>query len=491
MFLWIYSVLLILCVLAASPLILLASVFPRVRHGLSQRLGILPQDLREQATLSEGCLWIHAASLGEVNAVAPVVRELLPKLPRQALVFTCTTPAGRDQARRLFPQAAACLMLPLDLPFLIAPWVRRFRPRLAVIAETELWPNFLHQLKAHGAQVLVANGRMTERSLRRYSRLGKVFKGVLEDIDLFAMQSEADAGRVVALGARPARVVKAGNTKFDVSGDLETARIDAAARRRELGWKAGTPVVVAGSTRPGEEAPLLEAFSGLQKILPTARLILAPRHLERLMEVEAVLKRGGWHWVRRSSGSPAEDADVLLLDTLGELRVFYALACDAGAAWVGGSFGDFGGQNPLEPAALGIPVFFGPSMRHFAEVAEALIEAGGARRMGTDSLAAATAALLKNSGARRAAGEAAKACVLARAGASKVTAAMGMRLLLVARMRRDGHLWREEGLESFRKVSEFGSAAEEPEWRDERVDQYRAGREFGIGVGNRDDDGPA
>ena len=487
MALWIYSTLLTLACLAIAPLLPLLALLPRVRHGLGQRFGLLPEAVREQAMLSEGSVWIHAASLGEVNAVAPVARELAARLPRQSLIFTCTTVAGREQARRLFPQAAACLLLPVDLPFLLAPWIRRFRPRLAVVAETEIWPNFLHQLKAHGCQVLVANGRLTERSRSRYRRLGRAFAAVLEHVDLFAMQAQADAERIISLGARPARVAVVGNTKFDVAGDLGAARIDAEARRRELGWKAGTPVLVAGSTRPGEEPGLLEAFSAVQKALPTARLVLAPRHLERLLEVEAALKRGGWRWVRRSVGAPAEDADVLLLDTLGELRTFYGLACESGAAWVGGSFRDFGGQNPLEPAALGIPVFFGPHMRHFPEAAEALLAAGGAQQVPVEGLAAASVALIKDGVRRRLAAEAAERCVAERAGASKATADLGMKLLLVARMRREGHLWREEGLDSFRKVSEFGSAAEEPAWRDERQEQYRSGREFGIGVGSDHD----
>lgn len=482
MLLWIYTLLLSLLCLALAPLLPLLAFIPRLRMGLGQRLGILPKDLREQALLSEGSLWVHAASLGEVNAVAPVVRELLPGLPRQCLIFTCTTIAGREQARRLFPQASACLILPIDLPFLLGPWIRRFRPRLVLLAETELWPNFLAQLKAHGAQILLVNGRLTERSLRRYRRLGKAFHNVLECVDLFAMQGEADAARIIALGARKARVAAVGNTKFDLSGDLETARIDGAARRRELGWKAGTPVVVAGSTRPGEEALLLKAFGELQRLLPTVRLVLAPRHLERLMEVEAALKRGGWQWVRRSAKADGRDADVLLLDTLGELRSFYALACESGLAWVGGGFRDFGGQNPLEPAALGIPVFFGPYMRHFPEVAGALLDCGGARQMEAGDLAVASAALLRDASGRARSGAAAEACVRQRAGASKVTADMGKKLLLVARMRLDGHVWRGEGLDSFRKVSEFGSATEDPTWRDERQEQYRAGREFGIGV---------
>ncbi|HTB23412.1 MAG TPA: 3-deoxy-D-manno-octulosonic acid transferase [bacterium] len=487
MFLGIYSLLLSLACLCLAPFLPVLLLFGRLRRGLGQRLGVLPKDLRDQALLSEGCLWIHAASLGEVNAVAPVVKELLPKLPRQALVFTCTSIAGREQARRLFPQAVACLLLPLDLGFFLGPWIRRFKPRLLVVAETELWPNFLRQARLHGAQILVANGRLTERSRARYSRLGSAFTKVLEDIDLFAMQSGADAARVISLGARTARVVTVGNTKFDVAGDIEAVRAEAQARRQELGWKAGAPVVVAGSTRPGEEAGLLAAFSALQKQVPGARLVLAPRHLERLPEVEALLKRGDWNWARRSQAGPAGDVAVLLLDTLGELRAFYGLACGGGAAWVGGSFKDFGGQNPLEAAALGVPVFFGPSMRHFAEVAQALLESGGARQVDEESLAEETAALLKDPLALAKASEALERCVRSRAGASRATADLGLKLLLVARMHRDGHLWREEGLESFRMVSEFGAEAHEPEWRDERPEQYRSGREFGMRLKDRDE----
>jgi 3-deoxy-D-manno-octulosonic-acid transferase len=471
MLLGIYSLLLCLACLCLAPVLPVLLLFGRVRKGLGQRLGVLPRELRDQALLSEGCLWIHAASLGEVNAVAPVVRELLPKMPRQALVFTCTSVTGREQARRLFPQAAACLLMPLDLGFFLAPWMRRFKPRLVVVAETELWPNFLRQAKIHGANILVANGRLTERSQRRYRRLGRAFTSVLEDVDLFAMQSEADAARMVSLGVRAARVVAVGNTKFDVSGDLGTARVEAGERRRELGWKTGAPVVVAGSTRPGEEALLLKAFAELRKLLPSARLVLAPRHLERLAEVELALKRGNWNWVRRSADGPGEDADVLLLDSFGE----------------GGSFRDFGGQNPLEAAALGVPGFFGPHMRHFEEVAQALLESGGARRVADDKLARETAALIQDTAGYRKAAEAAEACVHSRSGASRATAGLGLRLLLVARMRRDGHVWRDEGLESFRRVSEFGAEAEAPEWRDERPEQYRSGREFGMRLGDGDE----
>jgi 3-deoxy-D-manno-octulosonic-acid transferase len=479
MLILLYDALLTLACLAALPLLPLLLLIPRARWGLGMRLGLLPRTVRHQAWLSEGCVWVHAASLGEVNAVAPVVRELIPKLPRQSLVITSTTKAGCQQARRLFPQASACLLLPVDLPWLVGPWIRRFKPRLLVLAETELWPNLLLQMKAHGAQVLMANGRLTERSYRRYRRLGSAMAGLLERIDLFAMQAQPDADRIQALGARAARVSVAGNTKFDLQADLDALRIDAAEQRRRLGWKAGAPVLVAGSTRPGEEALLLAAFEKVQRALPTARLVIAPRHIERVAEVEALLKRLKWQWVRRSQGGGAEDADVLLLDTLGELRTFYALACDSGAAWVGGGFADFGGQNPLEPAALGVPVFFGPHMRHFPEVAQALVDAGGAQQLEAAGLAEATLAVLKDAKARAAMARAAEACVAQRAGASRRTAELALKLLLVARMRRDGQDWRGEGLEQFRRVTEFGAAVEADGWHPEEHGSVASPREFG------------
>ena len=488
MLLLIYSSLMSLAALALLPLLPLILLVPALRQGLGMRLGILPREVRHQAWLSEGSLWVHAASLGEVNAIAPVVRQLLPKLPRQALVITCTSVAGREQAQRLFPQASACLLMPLDLPWLLGPWMRRFKPRLLLVAETELWPNLLHQAKLHGAQVLVANGRLTERSLKRYRLLGRAFAAVLEQVDLFAMQAQADADRLAVLGARRARLVVTGNTKFDLAGDVGSAKQAAGALRHSLGWKAGTPVLVAGSTRPGEEPLLLEAFRALRKELPQARLVLAPRHLERCDEVDALLQKGRWKRARRSQGGGAGDADVLLLDTLGELRGFYALACEAGAAWVGGSFRDFGGQNPLEPAALGVPVFFGLSMRHFPEVAQALLDSGAAEQVEAGALASATVSVLAQSKERRRRGEAAEACVAQRAGASQRNAELGLRLLLVARMRREGQAWREEGLDSFRRITEFGSASETPEWHADAPVQYLSGKEFGLGL-EKDPDG--
>jgi 3-deoxy-D-manno-octulosonic-acid transferase len=477
--------LLLLLLLPLAPLLLL---HPRVRAGLGERLGILPRALREQAWLSEGSLWVHAASLGEVNAVAPVVRELLPKLPRLALVLTCTTVAGREQARRLFPQAAACLLLPLDLGLLLAPWVRRLKPRLAVIAETELWPNFLRQLKRHGARVLVVNGRLTERSAKRYRWLGGAFAEVLELVDLFAMQAEEDAARLRGLGARPARVLVTGNTKFDLAGDLAPAVAGAGALRKSLGWGPMVEPVIAGSTRPGEEALLLTAFRSLRRARPNVRLVLAPRHPERTEEVAALLKTERVKFVRRSQGASAADADALLLDTLGELKDFYALAMPNGVAWVGGSFKDFGGQNPLEPAALGVPVIFGPSMRHFPEISQALLECAGARQLPAEELASASSEVLGQAKLRQAMVQAAQACVQQRSGASRRSAELGLKLLLVEQLQRDGQSWREQGFDPLRATAEFGSALQEQDWRQQEPVRPIPDREFGHSLGKGADE---
>jgi 3-deoxy-D-manno-octulosonic-acid transferase len=461
----VYNSLLILAALLALPLLPLLALFPRGRQGLSQRLGILPRMLRQQALIHEGSVWVHAASLGEVNAIAPVLRELLPQVPRQALVLTCTTVAGREQARRLFPQATACLLLPLDLPWLLRPWIRRFKPRLVLVAETELWPNFLRELKWQGAQILVANGRLTQRSFQRYKILGKAFHEVLDCVEVFAMQAEADADRIVALGARRARVLVVGNTKFDLAADLNAAREQAELLRRDLGWRRDQPVIVAGSIRPGEEALLAAAFVELRKRRPDACLVLAPRHLDRVGESEAALKAVGLKPVKRSAWTLARGATVILLDTLGELRAFYALAEQGGLAWVGGSFRDFGGQNPLEPAGLGVPVFFGPFMRHFPEVAAALTDCGAARQVDAGALASASLAWLDDPKARSAAAEAALACVRSRSGASKRSAELAWKLLLVARLKRQGRSRGQDGFDMVRDLEPVGPAREADETR--------------------------
>jgi 3-deoxy-D-manno-octulosonic-acid transferase len=288
---------------------------------------------------------------------------------------------------------------------------------------------------------------------------------VLECVEVFAMQAQADAERVVALGARQARVLVAGNTKFDLAADLKGALDLAEGLRRELGWRKDQAVIVAGSTRPGEETLLAQAFADLRRKMPDLCFVMAPRHLDRVGDAAAALKAAGLAFARRSQGAQAKGATVLLLDTLGELRAFYALAEPAGLAWVGGSFRDFGGQNPLEAAALGVPVFFGPSMRHFPEVAAALLGSGAAWQGEANALALASAALLQDGKARRQAAEAAIQCVALRAGASKRSADLAWKLLLVASRKRQGRSRGQDGFDMVRDLEPVGPAENADETR--------------------------
>lgn len=433
---WTYTALLTLLVLLALPFTPLLMAVPRWRRGLLQRLGFLPPALRDNASLSEGCLWVHAASLGEVNAIAPVVRRLQGRFPRWQLVITCTTGAGQDQATRLFPRALAHLLLPLDLPFLVDPWVRRLRPRLTLVAETELWPNFFSALRRQGSLVMLANARMSERSAKRYAWVKPLFEPLLRDLDGVAAQSQEDAERFLGLGARQARVKVTGNTKFDQAHAQRAARLAAKECRRALGWNTRTPVLVAGSTRPGEEEGLLDAYLALRKQRPELRLVLAPRHPQRVSEVERILKAKRLRWQLRSTGQVPAEGEVLLLDTLGELSVFYRLAW---VAWIGGSFADFGGQNPLESAGLAIPTLFGPSMRHFKEPASALLSAAAAAQAkDMAELQRLSAELLDSAAARKRMGLAGSKLVRELAGASAATADLAWRLVLIARLRSRG-----------------------------------------------------
>ncbi len=436
----------------------LCLIHPRLRFGLGQRLGMLPPLARKVCWVSEGgVIWLHAASLGEVNALAPVARELANQLPKESFVFTCTTQAGVNQAALVFPQALAHLVLPLDLPLFLAPFLRAFPPKLALIAETELWPNFLRMLKDRRCLILVANGRMTERSFRRYRALEGLFGQALRRVDAFAMQGEEEARRVRELGAHPHKVTVAGNTKFDAGTGVEAARGQQAALRRELRLESGAPLLVVGSTRDGEEAVILRVFEGLARRHPGLVMVLAPRHLKRLGEVMRLVEKSGLPSATRSSLAQGrgEGARVILLDTFGELAAVYGLA---DVAVVGGSFLDFGGQNPLEPAALGVPVVFGPHMGNFAEIRAGLLEAGAAVQVADEEeLGRTLSALLKDPARRHSMGKAGRKLVAEKSGAASRVAALACKLHTIRNFRQENLDWRDKSAYQSTRVVEFGA----------------------------------
>ena len=319
------------------------------------------------------CLWVHAVSLGEVTAAAPVVRALRARHPDRPLILTTATATGRARAQALFGAAVTVRFLPYDTPGSMRRFVARMRPHIAVIMETELWPNLYHQCRRSGVPIVLANARLSAKSVARYLRFGALFRELFAGDTFVAAQSLDDAQRFMAVGASPAHTSVIGNLKFDVA--VDAASLARGAMLRSDRWPA-RPVWIAGSTHAGEEDMVLSAHAALLTQVPGALLLLVPRHPERFAPVADLLARQGAKFERRSSGNPVRpDVQVLLVDTVGELAALYA-AVDV--AFVGGSLVPVGGHNLLEPAVLGVPVLMGPHQSNAPEVAALLLRAGGA-----------------------------------------------------------------------------------------------------------------
>lgn len=324
--------------------------------------------------LQPGGIWVHAVSVGESIAAAPMIRALLQRYPTLPITVTCMTPTGSERIQALFanePRIQHCY-LPYDLPCAAARFLDRVQPKLAVIMETELWPNHIHQCAKRGIPVALANGRLSERSARGYGRFSKLTAPMLAEMSLFAVQTETEAQRFRDLGARPETVEVTGSIKFDLTIDPQLLQRAAELRGQ---WQAlERPVWIAASTHEGEDEVILDAHRRLLANHPDALLILVPRHPERFNSVFELCQREGFATVRRSTGTHVDaQTSVLLGDTMGELLFLYALA---DSAFVGGSLVANGGHNLLEPAALAKPVISGPHLFNFLDIAAQLREAG-------------------------------------------------------------------------------------------------------------------
>ena len=363
----IYNILLVL----ASPFILaLLWAKKRCRPGLRQRLGWLPKDLT--AEWRDGrTIWVHAVSMGEATAVVPLVQQLKARYPDARILVSTVTETGKETVLRRLAGQAQHLYFPLDFPWMVRSVLQATRPCLIVVVETELWPNFLREAAACGIPVVLVNGRLSTDSFAGYLRLRPFFRRVLASFTLCSMQTERDAERMIQLGVEPARVVRTGNLKYDqvaVSAQATAGLIS----RQDLRLTGGEELFVAGSTHPGEEETLLDCYRRLLDVAPTLVLALAPRHIERAADVVKAVQSRGFNAVRRTKlpgagGAPITGPRVIILDTRGELATLYR---DATLVFVGGSLVNVGGHNPLEPAAWGKAVVFGPHMDHFAEAAE-------------------------------------------------------------------------------------------------------------------------
>ena len=368
------------------------------------------------ATLAAPCIWVHAVSVGEVQASAALVNTLRERYPDIPIVVTTFTPTGAGRARTLFKDRAQVRYLPFDLPGAVRRFFRRIQPRIAVIFETELWPNLYYQCGRRRVPLVLASARLSARSVDRYRRLGALFRETLAQGVVIAAQGEADANRFRALGSDPGNTHVTGNLKFDFSVPADIAERGRALRAYYAGNR---PVWVAGSTHGGgEEEALIEAQKLVRARQPGALLVMAPRHPNRFGEVAAQLVSRGVRFVRRSQVPAAGaigEAEILLLDSLGELLDFYAAG---DVAFVGGSLVPIGGHNLLEPAALGLPILTGPNTSNSAEVARLLIERGAAEVVkNPQELADTVVALLADPAARARMGVQGRAVVDANKGA--------------------------------------------------------------------------
>ena len=398
----------------------------KYRAGLLERLGRVPARIRLQADDAAAKLpitWIHAVSVGEALAIAPLVAALRGQGYR--VVVSTTTHTGQKLARQKFG-AENVFYFPLDFGLCIKPYLQALRPELVVLAETEFWPNFLRLTRASGARLAVVNARISDRSYPKYLKFRGLLTKVLEPVELFLAQSEQDAERLRAVGARAARVEVAGNVKFDAAPPVETAAVT------QLGEQlrsSGAPILVAGSTVDGEEEYVLHAFKMVLMEYPAASLVLAPRHKERFEEVAGVLQRRHIRFARRSAGNIAEldlRGAVVLLDSLGELAAIYRYS---NIAFVGGSMVPRGGHNILEPAFFARAILTGPHTENFRDIMSCFEAERAVVRCTTKNLGITFLLLLRETKEREALGARAQQVLAMQRGATARSVARLMELV--------------------------------------------------------------
>ncbi|MFC1452491.1 3-deoxy-D-manno-octulosonic acid transferase [Verrucomicrobiota bacterium] len=386
--------------------------------GFSERFALYPSELAGRIRPGER-IWIHAVSVGEVLVALRFMRGMKEAQPGTGFILTTTTSTGRCVAAARIADDDVLLYFPVDFPWIVKRALSRLRPRALLLTESEIWPNLVRLAHAGGIPVILINGRISESSHRGYRAARPFFSRVLRCMDLLLVQTPGDRDRLTSLGADPERVHVLGTAKYDVAERDPEEQEDAEAVLRTAGVSSDCPVIVGGSTWPGEEAALLDAYRGLRRAIPALKLVLVPRHAERAGEVAAEIERAGLVHVLRSGlqpGSAAKTgADVLLVDTTGELKRFYSCAT---VIFVGRSLTRHGGQNIIEPALFGKPVIVGPNMENFPVVAADFLSAGAMVQVGSAAeLTAALESFLSDEGKRMEYGARAAAVVREKKGA--------------------------------------------------------------------------
>ena len=384
-----YDILLHILLIALSPYFILKMITVRkYAPGLTERFGFI--NAEKLKSLDGGpVLWTHAVSVGETKAVMPLLKSLKRKNPKIRILFSTVTKTGQQIAEKEGQGVIDSLIyFPLDISWVVDRVIKRINPRAFIVVEKEVWPNFFNRLNRAKVPVVVINGTLSEKSFKRYLLFKSFFSGVFAMIDLYAAQTKADRTRAVRAGVQEAHAVVTGNIKFDLEPpEIESAALNAL--KGAIGVGGGDKIIVAGSTHPGEEAILLNAYKALGAGTRALKLVIAPRHPERFDEVESIIKGSGFSYTRRSMyrAAPGAGADraasknpsVVLLDTLGELMTVYSLS---DLAIVGGSLVEgIGGHNLMEPAYFGKPVLYGPYLSTYLNMAEMLEAAGGGIRV--------------------------------------------------------------------------------------------------------------
>ena len=426
---FVYTILLSVYFLAA---------LPATAHGIWRR-GKEPGSLRERfgrlpAAVNPDrrpAIWVHAVSVGEALAARPLLRALRVAYPEHRLVVSTTTATGQRVARGFGGDVDAVCYAPFDFPWFVNRALDRIAPALLLVVDTEIWPNLLRACRRRGVGTLIVNGRLSDRSFRRYRLVRGGMRRVLADLGRVCAQTDEWARRFVAIGADPDRVTVTGSLKFDAAGPAGSAPDSAAGDRLRavFGFARSRPVLIAASTLRGEEEPVLRAFARIRRTAPDALLVVAPRHPERFEETRGIAERAGCRVRMRSALEPGRDpaADVVILNTLGELGRLFDVAS---AVFVGGSLVPAGGHNPIEPAACGRAIVVGPHMENFTDVTRELVARGAALQVrDADALEETLAGLMRDGARRSRLGAAARAVVDANRGATRRTIAAAAELL--------------------------------------------------------------
>lgn len=402
----------------------------KLHREFPERFGIYGS-VKERALLSgRDRIWIQAVSVGEVALCKSLIPLLKEKFPGNDLVVSTITKTGNDLAKRLFSKDGVIIYFPLDFSFTVRRALKYIKPRIYIMVETEIWPNLISELSRNSVPSMMINGRISDRSIGKYRLVRHFLKNVLFKIRVFCMQDTIDAERVVSLGAPPGRVMVTGNMKFDAEVSDNTGTRDVV--RRSLGLNENDPLLVAGSTHHGEEEMIVGAFKELNSEFPQLKLLIAPRHIERVEEIERVISESGFESERVSrlnglrtdaersgicSKSANDERRIMVLDTIGHLNEAYSAAT---LVFVGGSLVKHGGQNPIEPAVLGRAILFGPHMFNFKYITGILLKESAALQVaGKEELIKDLKMLLKDPVKRSGLGDNAKRAIARNRGATK------------------------------------------------------------------------